>query len=138
VEQPVAMAIRAGDPALYIASKTGTVHAIRAGTFDRTPVLDLSGQVSDGSEQGLLGLAFSPDGRFAYINYTDRAGDTNIVSTIISLGQSLRLKVVAEGVETERQAEVLRRLGCDQAQGFLFGPPMPAERLEALLERAAA
>src|SRR5207248_1174071 len=34
---------------------------------------------STGSEQGLLGLAFSPDGRFAYINYTDRRGDTNIV-----------------------------------------------------------
>jgi glucose/arabinose dehydrogenase len=73
------MAIRAGDPALYIGSKTGTVHAIRAGTLDRTPLLDLSGQVSDGFEQGLLGLAFSPDGRFVYVNYTDRAGDTNIV-----------------------------------------------------------
>ena len=68
---------------------------------------------------------------------TENADDTHIVSTIISLGQSLRLKVVAEGVETERQAQLLHRLRCDQAQGFLFGPPMPAERLETLLERAA-
>ena len=69
---------------------------------------------------------------------TEEADDTTIVSTIISLGQSLRLKVVAEGVETERQAELLRRLGCDQAQGFLFGPPMPAERLDGLLEKVPA
>jgi EAL domain-containing protein (putative c-di-GMP-specific phosphodiesterase class I) len=64
---------------------------------------------------------------------TEKADDTNIISAIISLGQSLRLKVVAEGVETERQAQLLRLLRCDQAQGFLFGAPMPAEAIEALL-----
>ena len=65
---------------------------------------------------------------------TEKANDTNIISAIISLGQSLRLKVVAEGVETERQAQLLRLLRCDQAQGFLFGPPMPAEDVAALLQ----
>ena len=79
VPQPVGMAIRRGDPALYIVSKAGKVWALRAGHVDPIPALDISGQVSDGSEQGLLGLAFSPDGRFAYINYTDRKGDTNVV-----------------------------------------------------------
>jgi diguanylate cyclase (GGDEF)-like protein len=69
---------------------------------------------------------------------TVTSDDTNIVSTIISLGQSLRLKVVAEGVETERQAELLRVLRCDQAQGFLFGAPAPAGRIEALLQKAPA
>jgi diguanylate cyclase (GGDEF)-like protein len=69
---------------------------------------------------------------------TETSDDTNIVSTIISLGQSLRLKVVAEGVETERQAELLRVLRCDQAQGFLFGAPAPAGRIEALLQKAPA
>jgi diguanylate cyclase (GGDEF)-like protein/PAS domain S-box-containing protein len=64
---------------------------------------------------------------------TENAGDTSIVSTIISLGQSLRLKVVAEGVETEEQAELLRLLRCDQAQGFLFSRPVPAEEIRALL-----
>ena len=68
---------------------------------------------------------------------TEKSDDINIVSTIISLGQSLRLKVVAEGVETERQAELLRVLRCDQAQGFLFGAPAPAETIEALLPKAA-
>src|SRR6266446_6706203 len=66
---------------------------------------------------------------------TEKADDTHIVSTIISLGQSLRLKVVAEGVETERQAQLLRLLRCDQAQGFLFSRPVPAEEIEALLKK---
>jgi len=64
---------------------------------------------------------------------TEKADDTSIVSTIISLAQSLRLKVVAEGVETEQQAQLLRLLRCDQAQGYLFSPPVPAEKIETLL-----
>jgi diguanylate cyclase (GGDEF)-like protein/PAS domain S-box-containing protein len=58
---------------------------------------------------------------------------TSIISTIISLAQGLRLKVIAEGVETEQQAQLLRLLRCDQAQGYLFSPPVPAEKLETLL-----
>jgi EAL domain-containing protein (putative c-di-GMP-specific phosphodiesterase class I) len=52
-----------------------------------------------------------------------------IVRTCVSLAQGLNLKVVAEGVETEAQAEVLRRLSCDQAQGFLYSPPVPKDQL---------
>jgi diguanylate cyclase (GGDEF)-like protein len=65
---------------------------------------------------------------------TENPDDTSIVSTIISLAQALRLKVVAEGVESEQQAQLLRLLRCDQAQGYLFSPPVPAERIEALLK----
>jgi len=65
---------------------------------------------------------------------TENPDDTSIVSTIISLAQALKLKVVAEGVETEQQAQLLRLLRCDQAQGYLFSPPVPAERIEALLK----
>jgi glucose/arabinose dehydrogenase len=79
LEAPLAMAIRAGDEALYIAEKTGRIRAIRNGRVDQDPVLDISGKVSLGSEQGLLGLAFSPDGGFLYVNYTDTVGDTRIV-----------------------------------------------------------
>jgi glucose/arabinose dehydrogenase len=79
VKQPLALAYRAGDPALYIVGKRGTVWALRGGGIDPTPVLDLSDQVSRGGEQGLLGLAFSPSGDFAYVDYTDRRGDTNVV-----------------------------------------------------------
>jgi EAL domain-containing protein (putative c-di-GMP-specific phosphodiesterase class I) len=64
---------------------------------------------------------------------TEKADDTSIIATIISLAQALRLKVVAEGVETEQQAQLLRLLRCDQAQGYLFSPPVPVEKAETLL-----
>ncbi len=54
-----------------------------------------------------------------------------LVSTIISLAHSLRLKVVAEGVETEEQSRLLRLLGCDEIQGFLFSKPVPRDIFEA-------
>jgi diguanylate cyclase (GGDEF)-like protein len=65
---------------------------------------------------------------------TEHADGTSIITAIISLAQALRLKVIAEGVETEQQAQLLRLLRCDQAQGYLFSPPVPAERIEALLK----
>src|SRR5439155_18031294 len=78
LDQPLALAVRPDDPTLYVAEKIGRVVAIRDGHVDRQPVLDLSNEVSLGSEQGLLGLAFSPDGRFLYVNFTDVNGDTRI------------------------------------------------------------
>jgi diguanylate cyclase (GGDEF)-like protein/PAS domain S-box-containing protein len=69
---------------------------------------------------------------------TENADATSIVSTIISLAQALRHKVVAEGVETEEQARLLRLLRCDQIQGYLFSPPQPIEKIEAMLRAAAA
>jgi predicted signal transduction protein with EAL and GGDEF domain len=56
-----------------------------------------------------------------------------IVNTCISLAHNLNLKVVAEGVEIEGQAALLRQLGCDQAQGFLYSPPVPADQLAGML-----
>jgi predicted signal transduction protein with EAL and GGDEF domain len=56
-----------------------------------------------------------------------------IVRTCVSLARGLNLKVVAEGVETEAQAAKLRELNCDQAQGFLYSPPVPAEQLMKML-----
>jgi glucose/arabinose dehydrogenase len=81
LDQPVGMAVRNGDAALYVVSKTGTVLALRNGALDLNPdpVLDLSEEVSAGDEQGLLGMTFSPDGTFAYLNFTDVGGDTNVV-----------------------------------------------------------
>jgi diguanylate cyclase (GGDEF)-like protein len=63
----------------------------------------------------------------------DNPDDTSIVSAIITLARTLRLKAVAEGVETEQQEQLLRHLWCDEAQGFLFSRPLPAEGVEALL-----
>jgi diguanylate cyclase (GGDEF)-like protein len=53
-----------------------------------------------------------------------------LVSTIINLAHSLKLEVVAEGVETEEQSRLLRLLNCDEMQGFLFSKPVPCEILE--------
>lgn len=57
----------------------------------------------------------------------------SIVSTIIQLAKSLRLDLVAEGVEDVDQADRLLQLGCQQAQGFLYHPPLPEARFLALL-----
>ncbi|MGA2522350.1 MAG: EAL domain-containing protein, partial [Acidimicrobiales bacterium] len=58
----------------------------------------------------------------------DRGGP-EIVAAVIKLAHALDLQVIAEGVETERQLEVLRRLDCDLAQGYLFSRPVPADEL---------
>ena len=65
-----------------------------------------------------------------------RADDASIVRAIVSLAHSLRLKVVAEGVETSEQLNVLRSLGCDQYQGFWFSPAVPATQFAALLRES--
>ena len=56
----------------------------------------------------------------------DSADATTLVSTMISLAHSMRLTVVAEGVETEDQAKILRLLRCDEMQGYLFSKPIPS------------
>ncbi|MEP6482825.1 MAG: EAL domain-containing protein [Rudaea sp.] len=63
-----------------------------------------------------------------------------LVSTIVSLARSLSLKVVAEGVETDEEFRLLRLLGCDEMQGYLFSEPLPCEVLEEryLSKHAAA
>jgi len=61
-----------------------------------------------------------------------------IVYSIISMSHALGRKVIAEGVETERQAELLRLLRCDQYQGYLFSRPVPITELEQILARRPA
>jgi len=61
------------------------------------------------------------------------AEDRAIIQAIIALGQSLHLRLVAEGVETPEQHQYLARMGCHEGQGYLFGRPMPAAALVAWL-----
>jgi diguanylate cyclase (GGDEF)-like protein/PAS domain S-box-containing protein len=63
----------------------------------------------------------------------DDADDRAIVSAVIQLSHALGLRVVAEGVETETQLTELVALGCDDAQGYFFAPPQPANDLRALV-----
>jgi diguanylate cyclase (GGDEF)-like protein/PAS domain S-box-containing protein len=59
--------------------------------------------------------------------------DATIVRTIVDMAHTLGFTVIAEGVELDSQAAFLRTLGCEQAQGFLFARPMPAEEFSALI-----
>jgi EAL domain-containing protein (putative c-di-GMP-specific phosphodiesterase class I) len=68
----------------------------------------------------------------------DGRDDAAITEAIIAMAHQLNLGVVAEGVETEAQAEFLRLKGCDNAQGYLYGSPMPAEAVAPCLARSKA
>ena len=61
------------------------------------------------------------------------ARDDAVVSAVIDLAHAHELVVIGEGVETEEQLAALRRMGCDRAQGYLMGRPMPASALDELL-----
>jgi EAL domain-containing protein (putative c-di-GMP-specific phosphodiesterase class I) len=63
--------------------------------------------------------------------------DRSIVRTIIAMAQSLYLNVIAEGVETEQQKELLLSHGCKRYQGYLFGKPMPIKEFNASLKSFA-
>ena len=71
-------------------------------------------------------------------NVAEDAGDATIVRTIIDMGRSLGMEVIAEGIESQRHLEFLRSHNCHFGQGKLFGEPMTAEDLLALITRQAA
>jgi len=64
--------------------------------------------------------------------------DRAIAQTVVTLGQSLDMDVVAEGVETVEQLRILQNMGCDTFQGFLFSKAVPPDAFEALLQSDAA
>ena len=75
----------------------------------------------------------------AFVSALDQSRQSEaIVQATIIMAKSLDIPVLAEGVETEAQLNVLRTLGCNQIQGFLFGKPMPMTELKALLENGEA
>ena len=57
-----------------------------------------------------------------------------IISSVINMAAALNLRVIAEGVETKEQAEMLKGFGCDYMQGYYFSRPVPAEEYEAMLK----
>ncbi len=72
----------------------------------------------------------------SFVSNIESDRDANaILCTIASLGRSLRMRVVAEGVETETQRRLVQAAGCEMSQGYLFWKAMPAEAMRALLAR---
>jgi EAL domain-containing protein (putative c-di-GMP-specific phosphodiesterase class I) len=72
----------------------------------------------------------------AFISRMDTDPATHqIVRIIVMLAHGLHLKVVAEGVETQAQVELLKEIGCELAQGYLYSKPAPAEAIEQLLSK---
>jgi EAL domain-containing protein (putative c-di-GMP-specific phosphodiesterase class I) len=66
---------------------------------------------------------------------TSNPNDAALTSSVIALGRTMGLGVVAEGVETEEQLLFLQQMDCAQVQGFLFSKPLPAREVAALFER---
>ncbi|KYG91035.1 hypothetical protein A0U40_16625 [[Bacillus] sp. KCTC 13219] len=60
-----------------------------------------------------------------------------IVQTIVQLGKTIDLQVVAEGVETQEEWNILKQFGCDSIQGFYFSRPLPANEINKLFEKTA-
>jgi glucose/arabinose dehydrogenase len=81
VPAPVDLAWRAQDPALYVVGQDGVV--VRLDGDTNPVVLDVSDLTENQGEQGLLGLAFAPDGSKGYVNFTDNNGDTNVVELTV-------------------------------------------------------
>jgi EAL domain-containing protein (putative c-di-GMP-specific phosphodiesterase class I) len=74
----------------------------------------------------------------AFVASLDKSSnDAALCEAIIVMAHKLRLKVVAEGVETQVQSDLLAKAGCDSMQGFLFSRPIPPEQLEAILRHGA-
>jgi diguanylate cyclase (GGDEF)-like protein/PAS domain S-box-containing protein len=70
----------------------------------------------------------------SFVNHMDDGSENReIIKTIVSLANSLRLDLIAEGIETEEQLVQLRNLGCGYGQGFYFAPPLDANAAEALI-----
>jgi glucose/arabinose dehydrogenase len=88
LEMPLAMAVRKGDRTFYIAEQTGRLRAMTDGKVAEEPVVDLSAEVSRGNEQGLLGVAFHPEGDFLYLNWTDREGHTHVTEWAFKDGKA--------------------------------------------------
>ena len=65
---------------------------------------------------------------------TESAENSEIVSTIVKLAQSLKMKVIAEGIETADQLEQLKQLNCEYGQGYFYSKPLPAEAAKTLID----
>ena len=69
---------------------------------------------------------------------SSKSDDAVIVSAVISMGNSLKKRVIAEGVETQEQLDFLTAAGCEEAQGYYFSPPLQPHSFAALFQTPRA
>lgn len=120
LSQPVGLESAPNDTSrLFIVEKTGRIRVFQGGTLNPRPFLDISSRVSNGSEQGLLGLAFHPQfatNRRFYVDYTDRAGNTHVVEFLASVA-------LDSATTTEREILFVSQPAANHNGGQLaFGP----------------
>lgn len=103
VTSPVAMTSRPGSPILYVAEQAGRIRTLRVnadgttGTVDSAPLLDISSEVDGRGERGLLGLAFSADGKTLFTYHSDKDGTNHVVSHTMNGDQ----------IDTDSRLEIL-------------------------------
>jgi glucose/arabinose dehydrogenase len=114
VDGALAMEFHPSSGAMYVATKQGTVEHVVDGST--TVVVDLTGEVAKGFEQGLLGMAFHPSGNHMYLNYTDTRDDTRVIEFAVDQdGTPL--------VETRRDVLLVEQPAITHNGGHLaFGP----------------
>ena len=120
LSEPVDLQSAPGDTnRLFIVEKTGTIRVYRGGSLQPRPFLDISSRVSNGSEQGLLGLSFHPQfstNRRFYVDYTDGSGDTHVVEFLASAG-------LDSATATEREILFVNQPAANHNGGQIaFGP----------------
>jgi EAL domain-containing protein (putative c-di-GMP-specific phosphodiesterase class I) len=67
------------------------------------------------------------------MNLTENKSDRSLVTAIIAMAKALNMKVIAEGIEEQAQADFLKYLDCEYGQGYLYSKPLPADEFEKLL-----
>ena len=73
------------------------------------------------------------DMRFLDISETEEEKGMNILESVVNMARLLRLPIIVEGVETEKQEQFVQSLGCRYIQGFYFYKPLPVKQFEELL-----
>lgn len=116
LSQPIGLAPRAGTDDIFVIEQAGRIVRLPGGRADGADTtLDIRGTVTLGNEQGLLGLAFSPDGQQLYINFTDDRGNTNVARYDMSGN-------VADAATREILLQVDQPRGNHNGGGLAFGP----------------
>jgi len=86
----------------------------------------------------LLPIEYLKVDRSFIIDIVNNADDAAIVSAIVSMGHQLGLKVIAEGIEDEIQLQYMQKLNCNEAQGYFYSPPLPAEKFISFVKNYTA